>query len=140
MREYTPENVTELKSNEVFVFGSNLQGWHRRGAAHTAKDNFGAVYGVGIGLQGQSYALPTCSWIGKDTLEPLPLHEITTHLLNFYKFAGENSELVFYMTKIGCGLAGWTVADIAPLFLENEIHRPKNVVLPIEFVSEEQKF
>lgn len=110
---------------EIFVFGSNLRGAHGKGAALFAKKNHGAVYGVGRGLQGNSYAIPT-----KDhNLKTLPLSEISFYVHSFLLFAKENTDMVFNVTPIGCGLAGYRYSDIAPMFKDC----PLNVRLPREF-------
>lgn len=113
--------ITELKADEIFVFGSNASGAHGAGAALTAYEKFGAVWGQGNGLQGQSYGIDTMS--GFETIE----HEVA----RFLEFAGEHPQLRFLVTKIGCGIAGYTPARIAPLFRSV----PGNVVLPAEFVA-----
>lgn len=96
----------------IFVFGSNLAGRHGRGAAATARKHCGAVYGVGVGRTGTAYAIPT-----KDHwLNVLPLDTIALHVSDFLTYAREHPELHFYVTKIGCGLAGYKETDIAPLF------------------------
>ena len=88
----------------IFVFGSNLAGIHGAGAALFARRYRGAILGVGVGLQGESYAIPT-----KDgELNTLPLDEIAEHIEDFYNFAEERSDLRFELTPIGCGLAGYT--------------------------------
>ena len=132
--EPTPENVTELEENEVFVFGSNKKGVHGKGAAKTAKDKFGAVEGQGEGLQGQSYALPTKSTPGKK----LSLKEIKENIRTFLEFANkeENQDKTFILTKIGTGLAGHSVSDIAGVFGElnkEGVEFPFNVRYPTEF-------
>ena len=110
---------------EIFVFGSNLAGRHGKGAALFAKQNHGAIYGVGRGLQGNSYAIPT-----KDhNLKTLPLGEISFYVHSFLLFAEENSDMIFNVTPIGCGLAGYRYSDIAPMFEKC----PNNVRLPREF-------
>lgn len=110
---------------EIFVFGSNLAGRHGKGAALYARQNYGAVYGQGIGLQGNSYAIPT-----KDAnLVTLSLHTINYHVINFLEFACNHPEMIFNVTPIGCGLAGYTPKEIAPMFAAS----PKNVKLPKEF-------
>ncbi len=110
---------------EIFVFGSNLRGAHGKGAALFAKKNHGAIYGQGRGLQGNSYAIPT-----KDhNLNTLPLNEISFFVKTFLLFAEENSDMIFNVTPIGCGLAGYRYSDIAPMFK----NCPANVRLPIEF-------
>lgn len=122
-RIYTPERITTLAPNEVFVFGSNLMGHHGGGAARMAFKLFGAVWGQGTGLQGQSYAIPTMQG-GVDAIRP--------YVDEFIEFAKDNQNLVFYVTRIGCGIAGFKDAQIAPLFraaLEVE-----NIILPESFV------
>mgnify|MGYP006951103771 CR=1 FL=1 len=117
--------LTELPPGHVFVFGSNLAGRHGKGAAWDAVRFFGAVRGRGIGMQGQSYAIPT-----KDEhLAPLSLDAIRKHVAVFLAFARSNPHLYFEVTAIGCGLAGYAPGDIAPMF-ENP---PRNVQLPLEF-------
>jgi len=97
---------------EIFVFGSNLAGRHGKGAALFALQNHGAIYGQGIGHQGNSYAIPT-----KDhQLKTLPVSEIKTYVNQFIRYARKNPQLQFNVTRIGCGLAGYTDSDIAPLF------------------------
>ena len=104
---FTPDRITELGTNEIFVFGSNLQGYHRGGAAKFAKSRFGAIEGQGVGLQGQSYAIPTMQG-GVDTIKP--------YVDKFISFAKEHPELTFFVTKIGCGIAGFREEQSAPLF------------------------
>jgi len=129
-REYTPENITELKQNEIFVFGSNESGIHGAGAAKVAIDKFNAVFGQGVGLQGQSYAIPT-----KDKrLDILPLYRIYDYILDFLTFAEDNPQLKFYVTKIGCGLAGYHPRDIKKVFYDVGISN--NIILPIEFTDD----
>ena len=106
-RDYTPERITELRENEIFVFGSNLAGAHGGGAALLAYRKFGAVWGQGVGLQGQSYGIPTMHG-GVETIRP--------YVDEFIAFAKQHPELTFLVTKIGCGIAGFSVAEIAPLF------------------------
>lgn len=115
----TPEYITELKSGEIFVFGSNLQGMHGGGAAHTAYQKFGAIMGQGVGLQGQSYGIPTMQG-GVETIRP--------YVDEFIAFAKEHPELTFLVTRIGCGIAGFTDDEIAPLFAQ--AHEVENIVLP----------
>jgi len=113
------------KPNQIFVFGSNLAGRHGRGAAKFARDTYGAIYGQSIGLQGKSYAIPT-----KDNnIKTLPLNLIKLYVNDFIKFAIANPDLQFIITPIGCGLAGYTHVDIAPLFST----APNNCILPEEF-------
>lgn len=128
--KFTPEVITELASNEVFVFGSNTQGRHGSGAARAALLHFGAVYGEPEGLMGQSYALITTD-LTQAHRYPLPL--IEEGIEKLYKCASEHTTKVFYVTKIACGLAGYDIPDIAHLFKGLEHLRPENVILPIEF-------
>ncbi len=123
--EYTPNNIRYLKTNEVFVFGSNVDGRHGKGAALTAKNLFGARQGYGEGLQGMSYALPT---VGRN-LSFMNLHTVRKHVDNFLKIARTYPSLKFLVTEVGCGLAGHDVKDIAPMFKDH----PDNVVLPKRF-------
>jgi hypothetical protein len=110
---------------EVFVFGSNLAGRHGKGAALTALNHYGALYGNCSGLQGNSYAIPT-----KDTkLNTLPLSIIKVYIDEFKTFASNHPEIIFKVTAIGCGLAGYSPKDIAPMF----IGLPSNCILPSEF-------
>ena len=111
----------------IFVFGSNLAGRHGLGAAKYALYNHGARYGVGEGIQGESYAIPT-----KDnTLKVLPLEEIRGHVDKFKQFAKEHPEYMFTVTRIGCGLAGYEDFQIAPMFDDC----PVNCVLPNEWLA-----
>ena len=105
----TPQWIRELKDNEIFVFGSNLQGMHGGGAARVAYQQFGAVMGQGVGLQGRSYGIPTMHG-GTSEIKP--------YVDEFINFAKQHSELTFLVTPIGCGIAGFTVEEMAPLFKE----------------------
>lgn len=120
--KYTPENIVSLNQDEVFVFGSNLAGKHAGGAARIACMCFGAIWGQGVGLQGQSYAIPTMQG-GTETIKP--------YVDEFISFAKDHRELTFYVTRIGCGIAGFTDEQIAPLF-DAAFDLP-NVVLPESF-------
>ena len=123
-REFTPERITQLKENEIFVFGSNLAGAHGGGAARIAAVRFGAIMGQGVGLQGQSYAIPTMQG-GVETIRP--------YVDEFIEFAIAHKEYKFLVTRIGCGIAGFRVREIAPLFaaaLEVD-----NIILPEDFVE-----
>ncbi len=106
----------------IFVFGSNLAGIHGAGAARYAVEHHGARYGQGIGLQGNSYGIPTKS----HQILTLPLDEIQKHVGVFIQFAKDNPELTFEVTRIGCGLAGYTDYQIAPMFKG----APENCQLP----------
>ena len=110
---------------DVFVFGSNLAGRHGKGAALWARQNRGAVYGQGFGLQGQSFAIPTKD----EKLRTLSLDRIDGYVKLFLKFACEHDELSFELTPIGCGLAGYKPEQIAPMFFG----APDNVKLPPAF-------
>ena len=118
-RRSTPEFITSLEPNEIFVFGSNLKGMHGGGAAYIAYRKFGAIMGQGVGLQGQSYAIPTMQG-GVETIRP--------YVDEFIQFARQHPELTFLVTRIGCGIAGFTDEEISPLFAE--AHGVENIVLP----------
>ena len=125
----TPENIKSLLPNQIFVFGSNLKGIHGAGAAKLAEEKFGAVFGQGVGLQGNSYALPT-----KDEyIQTLPLSEIQPYVDELWQFAKSTQTLQFLITKVGCGLAGYSAEDIAPLFYK--FIALDNVSLPQEFID-----
>ncbi len=115
----TPEFITELQPNEIFVFGSNLRGMHGGGAAYIAYRKFGAIMGQGVGLQGQSYAIPTMQG-GVETIKP--------YVDEFIQFAKEHSDLTFLVTRIGCGIAGFTDEEISPMF--ELAHKVENIILP----------
>lgn len=121
---FTPEFITELKPDEVFVFGSNLAGMHGGGAAYVAFKRFGAVMGCGVGLRGQSYAIPTMQG-GVETIKP--------YVDEFITFASAHPELFFYVTRIGCGIAGFRDKEIAPLFAKAV--GLENVCLPKSFAN-----
>ena len=123
-REFTPGMISALKENEIFVFGSNLGGMHGGGAARAAYNRFGAVWGQGVGLQGQSYAIPTMQG-GVETIKP--------YVDKFIEFAQTHPELKFLVTRIGCGIAGFRDEQIAPLFA-TAIDK-ENIILPKEFVE-----
>ncbi len=121
--QFTPDFITELKENEIFVFGSNLEGMHGGGAARLAYEKFGAIWGQGVGLQGQSYGIPTMHG-GVDAIKP--------YVDEFIEFAKSHPELTFLVTRIGCGIAGFRDEEIAPLF--NECIEIENVILPRSFI------
>lgn len=121
--DYTPERITELKADEIFVFGSNLAGMHGGGAAYVAFQKFGAVMGCGAGLRGQSYAIPTMQG-GVETIKP--------YVDEFITFAKSRPDLFFYVTRIGCGIAGFRDREIAPLF--KDAAGVENICLPKSFV------
>lgn len=109
--------------NSIFVFGSNLAGRHGKGAALTAFREHGAIYGQGMGLQGNSYAIPTKD----DNLKSLPINKVAQYVQAFIKFAKLNPDMKFNVTRIGCGFAGYEDEEIAPLFK----NAPDNCVLPV---------
>lgn len=123
-KEHTPENITSLGPDDIFVFGSNLQGLHCSGATRAAYDRFGAVWGQGVGLQGQSYAIPTMQG-GVETIKPF--------VDDFIELAREWDQNTFYVTRIGCGIAGFSDEEIAPLF--DEAYDLYNVRLPKSFAE-----
>jgi hypothetical protein len=118
----TPERIDALAPGQVFVFGSNLQGHHAGGAAAFALDRFGAIWGQGVGLQGRSYAIPTMQG-GVETIKP--------YVDEFIDFARSRPDLFFYVTRIGCGIAGFADAEIAPLFAA--ARAVPNICLPESF-------
>lgn len=114
----SPRHIATLEAGEIFVFGSNAEGMHLGGAARTAHMKFGAVWGNGEGLQGQSYAIPTME--GEESTKRA--------VERFVQFAQEHPELKFLVTPIGCGIAGYTPKEIAPMF--EAAVTLKNVYLP----------
>lgn len=120
---YTPGHIRNLEAGEVFVFGSNLAGMHGGGAAYAAVRHFGAVMGQGVGMQGQSYAIPTMHG-GPE--------EIAPYVDEFIAYAKEHPQQTFLVTRIGCGIAGFTAGEIAPLF--RGAFGVDNIVLPRDFV------
>ena len=121
----TPDNIRRLQRNEIFVFGSNLAGVHGSGAARAARERFGAIMGQGVGLQGQSYAIPTMQG-GPKTILP--------YVEDFIGFAKQHPEMTFLVTRIGCGIAGFTPREIAPLFAGAV--EVENIHLPEDFWAE----
>ncbi len=123
-RDFTPNHITSLRNDEIFVFGSNIRGMHGGGAARYAHAHFGAEWGVGEGLTGQCYALPTMEG-GVDY--------IGEKVQNFLACAAQHPEMTFLVTPVACGIAGFTPQQIAPLFVE--AIDMQNVLLPKKFVS-----
>lgn len=117
----TPDYIQMLGENEIFVFGSNVRGYHGGGAAAFAMRRFGAVWGQGEGLQGQSYAIPTME--GMESMKAA--------IGRFVKYAKEHTELRFLVTRVACGIAGYSAKEIAPMF--KECIRLENVTLPFDF-------
>ena len=115
----TPDNITAIAADQIFVFGSHESGHHAGGAARHAVTHFGAITGQGEGLQGNSYAIPTMG----------TLDELTAAVQRFLHFASTNRHLTFLVTKIGTGIAGHPITTIAPLFTD----RSPNVIIPTEF-------
>lgn len=120
----SPELISTLEKNEIFVFGSNLQGQHGGGAARIAYNHFGAVWGEGVGLHGQTYAIPTMHG-GTEEIRP--------YVDDFIRFANENPTMKFLVTRIGCGIAGFTDEEMAPLF--RDAMDVMNVYLPEKWWS-----
>lgn len=118
----SPHRIEELKPNEIFVFGSNLSGHHGAGAARLAMNKWGAKWGKGVGLEGQTYGIPTMQG-GVDTIKP--------YVDAFIDFAKKHPDKIFLVTEIGCGIAGFTPEEIAPLFKEAET--VENIHLPERF-------
>ena len=124
IQRITPSFITNLQQNEIFVFGSNLQGNHAGGAARIARLHFGAEMGNGVGPQGQSYAIPTMQG-GVETIKP--------YVDEFIDYAIRHPEQHFLVTPIGCGIAGFTPTEIAPLF--EKAQDVENISLPESFWS-----
>ena len=120
-KRVSPDFISDLKANEVFVFGSNLDGAHGAGAARIAREKFGAVWGQGTGLQGQSYGIPTMHG---------GIEEIKPYVNEFIDFARSRPELTFLVTRVGCGIAGFHDSEMAPLFAQAvsipNIHLPES--------------
>ncbi len=118
----SPNLITELKPDEIFVFGSNLAGSHGGGAALLAWKHWGAIWGQASGLQGQTYGIPTMHG-DPEAIKP--------YVEEFVNFAKEHQELIFLVTEVGCGIAGFTPKEIAPLF-KDAVEVP-NIYLPKRF-------
>ena len=121
----TPDHITHLSACEVFVFGSNLAGHHHGGAARMAHECFGAEWGVGVGPTGQCYAIPTMQG-GTDTIRP--------YVDEFIEYAKEHPMNRFLVTRIGCGIAGFTDSQMAPLFYKASF--VENITLPLQWKLE----
>lgn len=122
-RRVSPQWITTLADDEIFVFGSNLEGLHGGGAALLAYERFGAIWGQGTGLQGKSYGIPTMHG-GIDAIAP--------YVDEFIAFAREHRGVKFLVTEIGCGIAGFTVEEMAPLF--KDAMDEENIYLPQRFI------
>jgi hypothetical protein len=131
MKEYNmnvaPDKIFELEPNEVFVMGTNLSGKHGAGAALYAKTHFGAIYGQPVGLQGQSYGIPTRD----EYIETLPLDKIEIYVNEFAIFAQMHPEMKFLVTEIGCGRANYKPDSIANMF--RAASKLDNIYLPLSF-------
>ena len=152
--KFTPEKIEELKPGEIFVFGSNMNGAHMGGAARIAYDNFGAKWGKSEGLTGHSYAIPTLD----KNMEKVSESVLEASIDKFIDFVLNNQQLTFYLTKIGCGIAGWDIEDVKRIFwkkeeknykkgtkrifwkaveedymFDSECYIPINLIIPIEF-------
>ena len=114
--------IKKLEENEIFVFGSNLEGMHGGGAARIAYEKFGAIWGQGVGLQGQSYGIPTMHG-GVDVIKP--------YVNEFINYAKSHPELKFLVTRIGCGIAGFSDEEMSPLF--KDAIEIENIYLPKDF-------
>lgn len=122
----TPNDITELGPNDIFVFGSNERGIHGAGAAKLAL-KWGARRGIGYGMSGQTFAIPTKD----EAIQTLPLDRIEHYIMSFLQVAHNRPSFRYLVTQIGCGLAGYTPNEIAPLFFKYEV--PDNVTLPASF-------
>lgn len=138
-QKFTPEYIENLKSNEIFVFGSNRNGNHYGGAARVAYERFGAEWGVGEGHTGQSYALPTLD----ENMEKVTEDELINSFAKLITYADDNRQLTFLVTKVGCGIAGWDIETIKHCFWKGVADVspdpewrgiPSNIILPEEFV------
>lgn len=125
---FSSERIESLRADEIFVFGSNRQGWHGGGAAAYARQRFGAVWSEGVGRTGQCYAIPTMDG---------SVEKIRPYVEEFVVYAEAHPELIFLVTEIGCGIAGYTVTQIAPFF-SAALDLP-NVLLPQRFVEHLQQ-
>lgn len=133
IESFVPKDATFVPGpGRIFVFGSNLAGIHGAGAAKTAYMQYGAIWGRGEGLAGNSYAIPTKNGM----LNTLSLNEVNTYVDRFMDFADERPDLVFFVTRIGCGLAGFSDYDIAPMFDT----APTNCELPTGWRGFEQTY
>lgn len=123
-RKFTPNKIANLEDNEIFVFGSNLDGLHGGGAARIAYQKFGAQWGKGVGMQGKCYAIPTMH-DGVEVIKP--------YVEDFIEYASQHKEYTFLVTRIGCGIAGFKANEIAPLFAK--AINAENILLPMDFVQ-----
>ena len=139
MRKYTPEFILALQPDEYFVFGSNLNGNHAGGAARTAAEKFGAEWGVGEGITGRCYALPTLD----ENMQKVTPTALRRSFEKLWRVALDNPEKVFLVTKVGCGIAGWIIEEVKNILwasVGSIGNLPPNVVLPKEFCQERRKY
>ena len=125
---FTPDYIDSLLSNQIFVFGSNTLGYHTGGASGTARKKFGAVWGQAEGLQGQSYAIPVD--YGKGVRNDV---DVKAAVGRFIAFAKEHTELFFFVTRVGCGVAGYQDDEMAQFF--KDALGLRNICLPRSFVD-----
>lgn len=122
--KFSPDRIFELKPNEIFVFGSNVNGKHCSGAAHIAVERFGAIWGKGMGIQGDSYAIPTMEGNMK---------VLYAYICDFIEYARTHPNKIFLVTRIGCGIAGYKDEQIAPMFAD--ALNIQNILLPRSFMD-----
>lgn len=137
--QYTPECISVLQEDEIFVFGSNLLGHHMGGAARTARRVFNAEMGVAEGLTGCAYALPTLD----EDMRQVALEALRASFRRLLLFALDHPMLTFYLTEVGCGIAGWSAEEVSALLweavceLSEEAYElramPANLVIPKRF-------
>lgn len=135
LSRFTPDFITELAPNEIFVFGSNVDGIHGAGAAKHARAKFGAEYGIGEGMTGRCYAIPTVDFKLKRSRKHYPIDQLEQSILRFLKVCEGEHELVFLLTPIGCGLAGFTEEEVAGLFAKYRDRIPDNIIFPKAFAD-----
>ena len=123
------KHIDKLEDDEVFVFGSNTEGMHAGGAARMAM-NWGAIYGKAFGLQGKTFAIPTVDYTRSGKMS---VDEIKKYVDEFLDFTIKNKDKKFLVTEIGCGIAGFKVSEIAPLF--RKALEYSNVYLPETFIN-----
>ncbi|CCG57716.1 hypothetical protein WESB_2254 [Brachyspira pilosicoli WesB] len=123
------KHIDKLEDDEVFVFGSNTEGMHAGGAARMAM-NWGAIYGKAFGLQGKTFAIPTVDYTRSGKMS---IDEIKKYVDEFLDFTIKNKDKKFLVTEIGCGIAGFKVSEIAPLF--RKALEYSNVYLPERFIN-----
>lgn len=121
------KNITSLKDNEIFVFGSNTEGRHGKGAALLAKKKFGAIYGQPRGRQGNSYAIVTKDLTKAEPLRSVSLKDIELEVDIFIKYAILNPDLIFYVVKFGSSLAGFADIEISRMFIGKDL--PDNIIM-----------